>query len=191
MNILRTAAVSLFYAYSFPLGAFAQALGIEMGAKESELVIVKEIGNFSFVVDPPRTVSGFDSYVVKATPEAGVCMVKGIGEQFPRDGYGIAVRNRFDKLRGLLDQNYGDGKLHSGLRPGAFWDEVDQWVMAIRQNERYHQAEWEVNDPVGLDDIILSVLATSPDSSLLVLQYRFANITDCDAEAAAADASGL
>lgn len=191
MQSAKLAARATLLVFFSPSLGLAQAFGIEMGSKASELAIVEDIGDFHYVVEPPRPVSGFESYVVIATPETGACLVRGIGEDFLRDGYGMDVRDKFDELRSLLDENYGQGELLSGLRQGALWDEADEWVMAIRQNERYHQAEWDVNDEDGIDDIILGVEATSSDSSWLALQYRFSNMDDCDAEAKAEDAGGL
>lgn len=174
-----------------PAAATAQAFGIEMGTPVSELDIVHDAGDFYFIVNPPQTVSGFESYIVYAAPEAGVCVVRGLGENYERDGYGISVRERFQELKELLDKKYGGGVLYDGLRPGALWDEVDEWVMAIRQNERYYQAEWEVNDAKGVDDIIMSVEALSSDVSFIALQYRFSNFEDCQGEARAEDSGGL
>ncbi|MBC6443185.1 MAG: hypothetical protein GDA53_08715 [Rhodobacteraceae bacterium] len=174
-----------------PSAAKAQAFGIEMGTAVSDLDVVEDIGDFYYTVNPPRPVSGFETCVVYAAPESGVCVVRGIGKNFERDGYGIKVRDRFRDLKNILDKNYGNGALQDGLRPGALWDEVDVRVMALRQNERYYQAEWQVDAPEGIDDIIMSVKALSSDTSFLSLQYRFSNVGACRREAREQDAGGL
>lgn len=189
-NIFRTQATAAIITL-VPSTLFAQAFGIEIATPVNELDVLSDLGNFYYSVNPPRTVSSFKTYIVYATPEAGVCVVKGIGENFERDGYGINVRSRFEELKELLDKNYGNGQIHDGLRPGALYDEIDDWVMALLQNERYYQAEWKVDDPDGIDGIIISVEALSPSASYIALQYRFANIEDCRDEAKAKDAGGL
>lgn len=191
MKYYATSIFLAIFSAIIPTASFSQAFGIEMGTNVDELDLVEDIGDFQFIINPPKPVSGFVVYAVKATPAAGVCVVRGISSSFKNDGYGLNVRDRFEELRRLLDKNYGKGEIASELRPGALWDEVDEWVMAIRQNERFHQADWQVNDPEGLDDIILAVRASSRTDSYLALQYRFSNKDECDAEAAEADAGGL
>lgn len=143
------------------------------------------------MISPPRSVTGFEGYAVYATPQTGVCMIKAIGADFERDGYGTNVRDRFEELNGLLNNKYGTGELLDYLRAGALWDEVDEWVMAIRQNERFYQAEWLVGDDNGIDDIIMAIRALSSNTSYISLQYRFANMEDCRAEAQEVEAGGL
>lgn len=172
-------------------GAYAQAFGITQGAPINSLSVLDDYGDGYYSIEVPNPVSYFESYVAFGTQDAGVCLVKGIGKTHKRDGYGIEVRQDFDELRTALDEKYGAGETHSGLRTGALWDDVDEWIMAIFQNERYHQAEWELGGAEGIDDIILSIAALSSNESYAGLQYRFANMAACQNEIAEVDKGGL
>ena len=175
----------------FPSILSAQAFGIEEGTSISSLEIIQDIGDDLYTVSVPSPVSGFETYAVLATEEAGACQVRALGENYERDGYGSDVRGRFQELKTLLDQKYGDGEFLDRLRPGALWDESDEWVMSLRQNERFYVAEWGVNEEGGLDNIIMSVRALSSNTSYIILQYTFSNYEDCELKALEEDASGL
>jgi len=174
-----------------PAAANANAFGVEMGEPVSELNVVSDLGDWLYQVSPPTPVSSFETYVVYALPKAGSCIVRGVSKIYERDRYGIDVRKDFSRISGLLDKKYGTGQLLDHLLPGALWDKPEDWVFAIRQNERYYQAEWKVEDKEGLHDIIMVVSATSPSKSWIVLQYRFSNFEDCEKEAAEKEAGGL
>lgn len=169
----------------------AQVFGIDKGTPVSDVNVIKDLGEGYYIIEVPKTVSFFETYVTFATENTGVCMLRGLGKDHERDGYGIDVREDFDKIRSALDKKYGKSELYSGLRSGAIWDEVDEWVMAIRQNERYHQAAWEPEDVEGIVDILLDVNATSSNDSYISLQYRFDNIDSCLADIENEDSSGL
>ncbi|MBL3587429.1 hypothetical protein JMM61_18960 [Rhodovulum sulfidophilum] len=188
---MRTLLCQVALCLSLATAAHAQAFGIEQGTAIDKLPVVEDVGDGYYLVEAPNPVSFFESYVVFATENAGACIVRGLGKTHERDGYGLAVRDDFENLQAALDEKYGKGEMHSALRRGAIWDELDEWVMAIRQNERYHQAEWRPEQETGVNEIILTVKALSSDDSYVVLQYRFANELACDDEIASKDRSGL
>ena len=191
MSIFKSIAVATAISLS-STHAFAQAFGINQGEKIENLEVVEDLGNFLYQVTPPIPVSGFSAYVVMATPESGACMVRALGDTFERDGFGENIRSRFATLAEILDGKYGKGHTVDILRSGALWKDPDEWVMAIRQNERVFQAEWTINsEENGIGDIILTTRARSRDDSFLALQYRFLNIKECENAKSQKDASGL
>ncbi|MFN3210293.1 MAG: hypothetical protein ACE369_15050 [Roseovarius sp.] len=175
--------------------AFGQAFGIERGKAIDDLSVNSDMGNGLFTVSVPSPHPEFEDYVVKAVPEIGVCLVRGIGKNHTNDRYGASVRSAFADLKDALDQRYGDSEVIDHLKSGALWDEENEWVMSIHQNERYFQAAWDEESgsdlPSGLDEILMVVKTTSSDTAWIGLQYRFDNEQDCSDVIAQESQSGL
>ena len=175
--------------------AAAQAFGIDKATPLSELDVSKDLGTGSYVVAAPSPHSEFETYVVQATDQTGVCLVRGIGKDHDNDMFGVSVRDKFSSLRSALEDRYGDYERVEFLRSGALWDGQDEWVMSIRQNERAHQAIWAQEYgsdlPTALNQIILNIAATSSDSSWIGLQYTFDNHDECERVLAKQDEEGL
>jgi len=193
-SLLKSALMIFTFVFS-ATAVSAQAFGIEMSKPLSELEVTDDLGDGFFIVVAPRPHSEFESYVVVATDETGVCMVRGVGKDHDNDRFGLSVRDSYSSLRSALKKRYGKYERVEFLRSGALWDDSDEWVMSIRQNERAHQAVWEEKSgselSAGLKDIILEVSATSSDTSWIALQYRFDNMDECDRILAEQDESGL
>ena len=69
------------------------------------------------------------------------------------------------------------------LLPGSIWDEPEDWMMALRQNERRLQAVWKGSTlPNEVLTIILDASALSGSQGYLLLQYSFENEELCDSE---------
>ncbi|TYB85519.1 hypothetical protein [Oceaniovalibus sp. ACAM 378] len=165
--------------------AFAQAFGIEMGTSISNLEVKSEIGNGKFEVVAPVTHSEFESYLVNSADSTGVCMVTGIGGRYGNDSYGLNVLASFDKLDAALSKKYGKYEDLDFIRNGALWRDSDEWVMAIRQNERVKQSVWSNETgstlPDDITEILLTIRAMSHDTAWIHIQYRFANSSACEA----------
>jgi hypothetical protein len=196
MRLLTHSAITLaILLLVMPASALGQAFGIQQGVTVSELDVVEELGDGDYVVNVPQSHSEFEAYVVKASDTAGVCLVRGIGKDHDNDRYGRSVRAAFEKLEDALEDRYGAFKRADFLNGGALWDGANEWVMAIRQNERAHQAIWTADYgselPSSINEIILTVDALDSSSAYNVLQYRLANYDDCQRELDALDAQGL
>jgi hypothetical protein len=166
--------------------AAAQAFGISAGDKVETLDVVRDIGEGKYLVNVPSPHPEFEVYRVTASDTAGTCLVVAAGVDHDRDRYGDSVRAAYEKVAAAIDKRYGKGLEYDHLRSGALWDDRDEWVMAIAQNERSLQMAWTPEYGSDLTDditeILLTVNASSSSSSYLHLQYRFANYDACSAE---------
>lgn len=178
-----------------PPSAFAQAFGIAMGESVASIKNSTEIRPGYYSVEVPSPHSEFESYVVRASDTHGACVVRGVGKDHINDRFGISVKRAFESLETILENNYGPFLKNDFLRGGALWDDSNEWVMAIRQNERVFQSVWDRDEnsrlPSNIKSIILQVNATSSDSSWIALQYTYINIDACEEELSSAEASGL
>jgi hypothetical protein len=184
--------IAVFYAAA----AYAEGpFGVVPGTKIEDLNIEREISPGRFLIEVPRGHSEFEAYFVVASDAQGVCLISGIGKEYDNDRFGVNVRKSFDRIRGQLERRYGGGRENFFLRDGAVWDSPNEWVMSIRQNERSHQLVWERGVNLAAEgsimEILLTVNASSSDSSYLTLQYRFTNFEACRKELESAEEGSL
>jgi len=171
------------------------AFGISRGQSISTLKIVKKFDSSLYSVIPPAPNFEFESYTVLATPATGVCKISGIGKDHDDDAYGGASQSAFERLESALEEKYGNHKHYDFIRNGALWDEPREWVMAIKQNERFFASFWDAEEssnlPSGLNSISLELLATSSSSSYIKLTYEFSNFDQCKANFSKTDNNSL
>ena len=108
---------------------------------------------------------------------------RGIGVTVRSSSHGVEMRRAFDDLAAMVGDTYGEYEEADFLLRGSIWDEPEDWMMALRQNERQLQAVWSGPAlPNGVSSIILGASALSGSEGYLVLQYSFENEQLCDAE---------
>lgn len=185
---------ALVISFLFPMVAYAQPFGFEMGAKVSTASNAREIAPFRFAVTAKKSHPDFVATTVMATPGQGVCMVIGVSDSYKNDGFGLRVRETFAKVKEQIESVYGKSKQYDIVRPGGR-EEPQYWVWAIELNERSFQAEWgpttQAALPNNVEDIILSVKSDGHNSSFIHLQFRFTNFAACDAERKKAQAGAF
>lgn len=160
----------------------AQAFGIQQGTPISRLNIVEKISPNYYSVNVPQPNDEFESYMVIATPGAGVCKVTGIGKTLDADRYGSQARQKFGSLREALTNRYGEPEHQFDfIRSGALWTGAHEWAASIHQNERTYTSFW-TNVGNGLDGIELDVSAISLSDTYIVVRYQFSNFGACKAE---------
>lgn len=75
----------------------------------------------------------------------------------------------------MLGYAYGTSELLDFLFPGSIWDEGDDWMMGLRQDERFYFAFWDRESgsilPEDIKEICLGAKALSGSKGYLVLEY--------------------
>lgn len=189
IKLITTAVTMLLFLSA--TDASAQAFGIEKGTPIESLQVVREVRPSEFMIAVPKPHSEFESYVVIAPPEVGVCHVRGIGKDHDNDRYGSSVKSAFTKLSSALSNTYGANDNYDFIRNGALWDGADEWVMSIRQSERTYATFWTETLPAGLESVLLGVEALSSDTAYITLGYDFDNRDECDRIRDSQNESGL
>ena len=171
------------------------AFGVSRGQPITTLKVIKKFDSSLYSVAPPAPNAEFESYTVVATPATGVCKIAGIGKDHDDDAYGGNSKSAFDRIESALEQKYGIHKHYDFIRSGALWGESREWVMSIKQNERFYASFWDLDEksnlPVGLQSIALEILTTSSSSSYVKLTYEFSNFEQCKAKLSQSDNSSL
>lgn len=172
-----------------PTGPF----GLHMGMSRSD--IEEAIGSPIQPLEPylfrtdrvPRQPQGMDFFVLRVMPESGLCQIRVASEDISSSSHGVELKGAYENLRDTVANSYGTYGQADFLRSGSIWDEPEDWMMALRREERVLQAAWDRGEGSsmknGVKQILLSARASSRSEGYLALQYQFDNEDACSEEA--------
>ncbi|WP_051935360.1 hypothetical protein [Deinococcus sp. YIM 77859] len=171
-------------------GGPVEPFGLRQGLPISELLKMGakplETPGYYRLDRVPNPNSNFEFYTVKASPEQGLCRVRGVGVIIRNDKSGYRTRQVFNDLETSLNNKYGKGLRFDFLKSSSIWDETNDWMMAIRTEDRYLTTFWSVSEglklPRGLDNIMLNVNALNSSDGYVDVSYEFSNMKACTDE---------
>lgn len=171
------------------------AFGLSMGQPITSVPGAKKYGSITYTTtDVPKPNPEFDSYMISATPQTGICKVTGLGKTHLNDSYGTDTRAAFDRLHAALEAKYGPGKDYNFLKSGSIWNEARDWFMSVQKKERTLASFWSVENgsalPETIDSLAIDVRAVS-SGPYIAISYEFKNFEKCLAMKADTDNAGL
>ena len=182
-NVRSSASVSAAGPFGISMGLSKSGVESIVGAPLTEM---DGQSNLFATTTPPRPHPSFGNYVVKILPTAGVCQIRGIGVTIRSSSHGVEIQRAFSDLATMVGDTYGEYQEVDFLLPGSIWDEPEDWMMALRQNERQLQAVWDEDEGStlsnGITSIILGASSLSGSQGYLILQYTFENEELCESE---------
>ncbi len=179
--------VALFI-FLFCISVFAGPFGLEMGMSIKQIdPNAKEIAPYIYKIQSvPKPHSAFESYVLKVSPNCGLCLIKANGKDISTNTYGVELKSSFYDMKERLEKVYGISETTDVLFPGSIWDEPNDWMMGILKDERILCSFWEKEKGLDLKDniniIVLGVSAINQNKGYLILEYSFINKENCDKE---------
>lgn len=153
----------------------AAGFGIEFGSSPNEYGCTSLVEGGKYTcTNVPKPHSSFESYVIEASDQHGICWVKGIGKDISDNGYGTSTKSKLEELKASLERGYGPvSEKTDYLIYNALWDDADEWLMSIRQKQRIFMYQWDA--PEGqkykLASIYLAAGATSSSTGYIALEY--------------------
>lgn len=143
----------------------------------------------------PKPHSAFESYIISASKEHGICWVKGIGKNISDNGYGTHTKSAHENLETLLSKAYGSvSKMSDFILPNSLWDDSNEWLMSIARKERVYTSIWndlEVTSKPDLKSIYLASNATGGKTGYIVLEYYAKYQSDCKRANAESESNAL
>jgi hypothetical protein len=186
--------VTISWAQSTPMTS-GSAFGITMGQKLSSLRVTKSVGNGIYYINVPQPNDEFETYLVIATLETGVCKIRASGKTYSNDDFGYKVKPVFEKFRALLNGKYGISKDYDFISFDALWKKASEWSWSIYKEERHLTSFWDIDSrsslPDDLQSINLEVSAVSPGINRISLGYEFKNLGRCTILRNQTDSDGL
>ncbi len=178
--------------------AFAGPFGLSMGMKKSdfkgELEKLGGLNEYRYKTGTvPKEHSAFDYYIVKITPQTGLCHITAVGKNISVNAYGDEAQRAFDSMELKLKKSYGSNTRFDYLRDGSLWDGPRYWMRVLKEEERTLMVLWNKKAGSTLKDnlgaVALSVKGIGLTTGYLRLEYAFTNKYTCDAEVAAEDSA--
>jgi hypothetical protein len=143
----------------------------------------------------PKPNSSFAQFALVVSPTAGLCQIRAISNDIHTSRFGYELKSSFDEMKGALTEVYGKPVLMDTLIAGSIWREPKEWMMSLRQKERYLSVAWTATSAsplkYNLSEIEMDARATSSDEGYYMLQYTFNNWNVCQSEAKAKARSSL
>jgi hypothetical protein len=146
------------------------------------------------IESPPKPHSAFETVVVVAYPETGVCVIRGIGRNIDNDGAGVATRGAVDELADALRTKYGSArKIDTCFGSGSCNPEY--WMMYMSNNERYYGYEFKEKSTVfqslKLREVDVAARVSDTQTGYAIVEYQGTNKESCDAAAKRGSAESL
>jgi hypothetical protein len=169
--------------------------GIEVGQSVDRLKISAEVKKNIYIVEPPAPNSQFNSYLVLATKEHGVCKIIASTEKNQNDESGEVAMHIFESISSAIKEKYGKPRLYSTISPASILKNPREWAWSVATGDRIYANAWTnkygSNAPDDIDNVILKVGAEPTKTTFLELTYEFSNFTACRAAIAKVDSSTL
>lgn len=127
----------------------------------------------------PKPYPAFEQYLVRATSETGICMIRGIGKTIDGDTLGIEIRSAADNLRDDISSKYGPASKKYDAAAGL-WGDPQYWMMGILKKSRVYGYSWNLKAPVnGVTSIAIVTSALSSDSGFIGVEFTLSNAARC------------
>lgn len=193
MTIVRWALVAAAMVWS--TGIYAAGFGLEFGADPSKFdcsPVSSSPGHF-LCRTPPKPHSAFEAYAVQASPKHGICWVKGVGKDISDNRFGSATKSAVDEMAQTLNRLYGPSQAIDIILPRALWNEANEWLMSIVQNERFYGYQWKdlKSKRPMLDSVALAAQATGSSTGYIALDYYATFHEECSQAILASEADSL
>jgi hypothetical protein len=179
----------LFSAHAVIAGPF----GIEVdGFSLEKYSCSKADGQYYICTSLPSPHNDFEQYIVRYHLDAGLCSIKGIGKNIDENGFGSNTKSMTDSLYGQISKKYGKAEKMDFLFPSSIWNEGDEWLMGLVQDERSYAYIGDVSPPVeGITKYGVIAGAVSGSKGYVIVEFQTTNYDKCDAAEAKDGASSF
>ena len=163
--------------------------GFVMGSDVAEYDCLLLTGG-KYTCAAPKAHSNFETYIVQATSEQGICWIKGVGRDVSDTGHGLGLKQKTDGIASQIRSVYGSPTGRDDfLLATSIWDEFDDWMMAVAVGDRYYRHNWTNVGIRGVDDITVAALAKSSQTGYVIVEFSSESYGACQANQDAEDSS--
>lgn len=160
--------------------------GIEFYSDISALQVIQDLGVGLYILMPPTPHPLLETYVVRSTASLGVVSIRGVGAVIENDKFGDATRAAVDRLANQLISRYQGARKQDDLRFGSIWNEPEDWLSGLINNERYYSYFWHREHGACLPDDLESVLLCAAPhegfGATVILEYTSVKASEAEAE---------
>jgi hypothetical protein len=171
--------------------------GLTLGMKIEDVGGARPLEKPGFyeVAAPPKPHPDFESVVLIAYPETGICLVRGIGRTIEGDGSGGQIRAKVDGLAAALSTKYGKSAKLDDCSGGDIQCSNEFWMMTLDGGDRAYVYKWTAQNPLmkknRIGEIYVAASAGNIQASYPMIEFHSEDRTGCTAAERAASASSL
>jgi len=155
----------------------------EIEARGIVLLPVEGQRNFYGTTSLSKTNQGFERFFLTISPDAGLCIVQGVGASVETDSYGMRFRQKFQERATVLDAAYGQGEITDVLLDGSIWKAPGDWMMGLKKQQRILSEAWDANNDGlqrnHLKSVYMESIGIDMTTGYFVLKYMFNNVDVC------------
>jgi hypothetical protein len=136
--------------------------------------VKQDNGDLLVLTSAPKPHPDFECYLVCVSASKGLAKVSAVSKDIESNSFGGPLKEKFAETRKALESKYGKATtVVDGLLDGSIWDEPEDWMMGLANEERTLNALWEQLAGVG---IALLAGASSSSQGNLTVQYEFTSL---------------
>src|ERR1039458_5963906 len=136
--------------------------------------VQQDNGDMLVLTSAPKPHPDFKYYLLCVSPSMGLAKVSAVSKDIESNSFGGALKEKFEETRKALENKYGKATtVVDGLREGSIWNEPEDWMMGLANEERRLNAIWKHAAGVG---IALLAGASSSSEGNLTVQYEFTSL---------------
>lgn len=162
--------------------------GIKKGMTWAELQPYKPMlksGKAFELSSVPMPHEFFINHVVFLTKETGVCEILSSSNIVTTKENGEDLRLKFESIKQGLSEKYGPPTTNvDQIEEDSVLKSPNDWMLSIRTEDRKFKAYWISEDkqkyPNGIDTISLEVKAININNGIMLLNYEFDNLPECN-----------
>lgn len=133
----------------------------------------------SFDCIPARPHPDLKSYNVWHMPDIGICMVVAFSGTIETGVFGVEARSATDGMAKQIEMQYGKAEKLDFLMPSSIWRESRDWMMSVKQKERYYEYIWEKLKKNRVNQIAVKFISVSENIGMISVAFLFDNFKKC------------
>lgn len=140
-------------------------------------------GFFNFeCTTAPKPHPDMEYYLMSFVEGVGVCGLKAIGRDIPDNNRGSNTRFETERLANQVKLKYGSWSEKSNfLVSNSIWDEPEDWMMSIMQEDRYYSYTWDLSRAInGINSIYLAAMAINRNTGYVIAEFYTSLEDTCD-----------
>jgi len=153
--------------FGFKLGMTKEQIVAALGAD----AVQKDDGDTLILSKAPKPHPDFSFYLVCVSPSKGFAKVRAVSHEIESNSFGGAIKEKFQETKTALAGKYGKpAQVADGLLSGSIWNEPEDWMMGLANEERLLSAMWKLGGGVLIG---LEAQASSSSEGRICVQYEF------------------
>ena len=141
-------------------------------------------GRYNFIcTTAPKSHPAMEFYQVSFVEGVGVCGIQGYGKDISDSRWGYHTKIQVDRIANQIKTKYGlwDEKLDDIYSRSPLYDDPEDFMMSILEEERYYGYEWILHKSINsIKEISVVAQATNQDTGWVFVEFLTSLENSCE-----------